>query len=44
VPRGSILQLVGLGAVAAAITTAVAVLVPWLPEAASTESGRIHFV
>jgi cytochrome c oxidase subunit 2 len=30
--------------VAAAITTAVAVLIPWLPESASEESGRIHFV
>jgi cytochrome c oxidase subunit 2 len=44
VRRGSVLQLVGLGAVAAAITTAVAVLIPWLPESASKESGRIHFV
>ncbi|HEU5363781.1 MAG TPA: cytochrome c oxidase subunit II [Gaiellaceae bacterium] len=42
--RGSVLQLVGLAAVAAVITTLVAVLIPWLPEAASTESGRIHFV
>ena len=31
-------------AVAAAITTAVAVLIPWLPESASKESTRIHFV
>jgi cytochrome c oxidase subunit 2 len=44
VRRGSVLQLVGLAAVAAVITTLVAVLIPWLPEAASTESGRIHFV
>jgi len=44
VRRGSVLQLVGLGAVAAAITTAVAVLIPWLPESASKESTRIHFV
>jgi len=44
VRRGSVLQLLGLGAVAAAITTAVAVLIPWLPESASKESGRIHFV
>ena len=42
--RGSVLQLLGLGAVAAAITTAVAVLIPWLPVSASKESGRIHFV
>jgi cytochrome c oxidase subunit 2 len=38
------LQLLGLGAVAAAITTAVALLIPWLPESASKESTRIHFV
>ena len=42
--RGSVLQLLGLGAVAAAITTAVAVLIPWLPVSASKESTRIHFV
>jgi cytochrome c oxidase subunit 2 len=44
VRRGSVLQLLGLGAVAAAITTAVAVLIPWLPVSASKESTRIHFV
>jgi cytochrome c oxidase subunit 2 len=44
VRRGSVLQLLGLGVVAAAITTAVAVLIPWLPESASKESTRIHFV
>jgi len=44
VRRGSVLQLAGLAAVAAVITTLVAVLIPWLPEAASKESGRIHFV
>jgi cytochrome c oxidase subunit II len=44
VRRGSVLQLLGLGAVAAAITTAVALLIPWLPESASKESTRIHFV
>ena len=42
--RGSVLQLLGLAAVAAVITTLVAVLIPWLPEPASRESGRIHFV
>ena len=42
--RGSVLQLLGLGSVAAAITTAVALLIPWLPESASKESTRIHFV
>jgi len=44
VRRGSVLQLLGLGAVAAAITTAVALLIPWLHESASKESTRIHFV
>jgi len=44
VRRGSVLQLLGLGAVAAAITTAVALFIPWLPESASKESTRIHFV
>ena len=42
--RGSILQLVGLAAVAALIASLVAVLVPWLPVPASREAGRIHFV
>jgi cytochrome c oxidase subunit 2 len=44
VRRGSLLQLVGFAVVAAAITTAVAVLVPWLPTSASRQAGRIHFV
>ena len=42
--KGSILQMGAIAVVAAAITTAVAVLIPWLPEPASRESGRIHFV
>jgi cytochrome c oxidase subunit 2 len=33
-----------LALIAAAITTAVAIFVPWLPEPASKEAGRIHFV
>jgi len=33
-----------LAAIAATITTLVAVLIPWLPVSASTEAGRIHFV
>ena len=44
VRRGSILQLLGIAAIAAVITSLVAVLVPWLPEPASREAGRIHFV
>jgi cytochrome c oxidase subunit II len=39
-----VFQLVGLAAIAAVITTLVAVLIPWLPEPASREAGRIHFV
>jgi cytochrome c oxidase subunit 2 len=36
--------LLGLAAIAAVITSLVAVLVPWLPVPASKEAGRIHFV
>ncbi len=42
--RGSVIQLVLLGLVAAAITTAVALLIPWLPVAAGKEAQRIDFV
>ena len=42
--RGSLLQLFGLAVVAAAITSAVALLVPWMPVDASREAGRIDFV
>ena len=41
--RGAILQLTLLALVAAAITTAVAVLIPWMPEQASREAQRINF-
>jgi cytochrome c oxidase subunit 2 len=44
VRKGSILQLLGIAAIAAVITSLVAVLVPWLPVPASREAGRIHFV
>jgi cytochrome c oxidase subunit 2 len=44
VRKGSIFQLLGLAAIAAVITTLVAVLVPWLPDPASEEAKRIHFV
>jgi cytochrome c oxidase subunit II len=44
VRRGSIFQLLGIAAIAAVITTLVAVLVPWLPNPASEEAKRIHFV
>jgi cytochrome c oxidase subunit II len=43
VRRGAILQLTLLALVAAAITTAVAVLIPWMPEQASREAQRINF-
>ena len=42
--RGSIVQLTVLAAIAATITTLVAILIPWLPVSASKEAGRIHFV
>jgi cytochrome c oxidase subunit II len=42
--RGSILALVGLGIVFGAIAALVAIFPPWLPDAASREAGRIHFV
>ncbi len=42
--RGSLLQLLALGVVAAAITTAVALFVPWLPDPAGEEAKRIDFV
>jgi cytochrome c oxidase subunit II len=44
VRRGSIFQLLGIAAIAAVITSLVAVLVPWLPTPASEEAKRIHFV
>jgi cytochrome c oxidase subunit 2 len=42
--RGSILGLLGIGTLAGGLATAVAVLLPWLPEDASKERGRIDFV
>ena len=42
--RGSILALVGIGVLAGGITTAVAVLLPWLPTPASKEAHRIDAV
>jgi cytochrome c oxidase subunit 2 len=44
VRRGSIIQLAAIAVVAAAIATAVALLVPWLPVAGGKEATRIHFV
>lgn len=42
--RGSIVALLGISLVAAAIATAVAVIPRWLPVQASREAGRIDFV
>lgn len=42
--RGTIVALLGLGLVAGGVATAVAVVPTWLPESASREAGRIHFV
>jgi len=44
VRRSQILTLVGLGTVAGGIAAAVAYLLPWLPQPASREAGRIDFV
>jgi cytochrome c oxidase subunit II len=44
VRRGSLIQLAVFGLIAAAVATAVALLVPWLPPAAGKEATRIHFV
>jgi cytochrome c oxidase subunit 2 len=44
VRRGSIVQLVAIGTIAALIACAIALLLPWLPEPASREAGRIDFV
>jgi cytochrome c oxidase subunit II len=43
VTRRSVLQLVVIGAVAGALATAVALLLPWLPPVASKEGERIDF-
>ena len=42
--RGSIVQLVAIGAVCGAGAAAAALLIPWLPHAASKQAGRIDFV
>jgi cytochrome c oxidase subunit II len=44
VRRGSIVQLVVLGAIIGAASAAVALLIPWLPPAASVERDRIDVV
>jgi cytochrome c oxidase subunit 2 len=42
--RGSIVALLGIAVIAGGVATAVALVPTWLPEAASREAGRIHFV
>ncbi len=42
--RGSVLTLVGIGAIAGGIAAAVAVLLPWLPTPAAHEAERIDLV
>jgi cytochrome c oxidase subunit II len=44
VRRGSIVQLVALGAVFGAVATAVALFITWLPRPASEQADRIDFV
>jgi len=44
VRRGSVVQLVAIGAVFGAGAAAVALLIPWLPHGASEQAGRIDFV
>src|SRR5579862_1741685 len=42
--RGSIVALVGIALIAGGVAAAVALVPTWLPETASREAGRIHFV
>src|SRR5262245_59001948 len=42
--RGSIVALVGIALIAGGVAAAVALVPTWLPEPASREAGRIHFV
>jgi cytochrome c oxidase subunit II len=42
--RGSVVALLGLAVIAGGVATAVALVPTWLPETASREAGRIHFV
>jgi cytochrome c oxidase subunit II len=44
VRRASAVQLIVIGTIAGAIACAIALLLPWLPEPASREAGRIDFV
>ena len=42
--RGAIVRVVTIGLLAAAVATAVALLIPWLPAQDSEEADRIDFV
>ena len=42
--RGSVAQLVGIGIVCGGVAALVAIFVPWLPDPASRQAGRIDFV
>jgi len=42
--RGSIVTLLGISVIAGGVATAVAVLLPWLPQDASREAGRTDFL
>jgi cytochrome c oxidase subunit 2 len=44
VRRGSLVQLILFGLIAGAITTAVALFIPWLPVPAAKEASRVDFV
>jgi cytochrome c oxidase subunit 2 len=44
VRRGSIVQLIVIGVLAGGVASAFALIPGWLPEPASREAGRIHFV
>jgi cytochrome c oxidase subunit II len=44
VRRGSVAQLVAIGIVCGGVAALVAILVPWLPDPASRQAGRIDFV
>jgi cytochrome c oxidase subunit 2 len=44
VRRGSIVRVVAIGVIVGIAATAVAIFIPWLPDLASEEGGRIDFV
>jgi cytochrome c oxidase subunit 2 len=44
VRRGSVAQLVGIGIVCGGVAGLVAIFIPWLPDPASKQAGRIDFV